>query len=60
MAQVEEFQWDKYTARGSNAGKFRILEFVGTRGSTSVSLQGVTFVTRENKVNPGREFTVVK
>jgi cysteine-rich repeat protein len=50
MSQVEEYSWDKYTARGSTSGKFRLIEYQGQRGGTKVELQGVTFVTRANQI----------
>ena len=60
MSQVEEYSWDRYSARGSISGKFRLIEYQGQRGGTNVELQGVTFVTRANNIFETREFTVVK
>ena len=50
MSQVEEYSWDKYTARGSTSGKFRLIEYQGQRGGTKVELQAAPFVTRANLI----------
>lgn len=62
IATIDEYQWNAYTARGSNAGKFRLIEYEGTSNDGSaLRLQGITFVQRRYWWYPyASELTVVK